>query len=105
VDVYAADTVSERQPVVRAVTSVILLGIATQLGYNVFYDRYSQAPDRSPILERMARSKWMPLKAIPDDEYESLLKDKIGKLDHEITIVESQIAALRHQRSLIAKHS
>lgn len=98
-----ADWATERGPVWRPSAIIGLLSITTQYGYNSLFDRYAQTPDQSPLLERMSKSKWMPLKSIPDKEYESILKQKIGKFDNEIAVVESQLAALRQQRALIAK--
>jgi hypothetical protein len=80
-----------------------LLGITTQFCYNCLFDHYTHSSDKPPLLERIAKSKWMPLKSIPDEEYEAMLKVKIGKLDHEISMVESQIAALQKQKALVSK--
>lgn len=90
----------EHAPYWRSSAIICFLSITSQYGYNVFYDRYAKTPDNSPLLDRMAKSSWMPLRSIPDDEYESMLKQKIGKLDNDIAVLDSQLAALRQQREL-----
>jgi hypothetical protein len=98
-----ANSSIERAPFWRSSVIIGALSLTTQYGYNAFYDRYAQVPDESPLSERILKSAWMPFRSIPDEEYEATLKQKISKLDHEIAVVDSQLAALQRQRDVLAK--
>lgn len=82
-----------------------LLSVTTQLGYDFLYNRYAKDPDLTPFLERVSNSRWMPLKSVPDDEYESIIQGRINKLGDEISSVEGQIAALQQRKALLSKDS
>ena len=82
----------------RAAVVIGLLSAGSQLGYDTMYKKYSRAPDTTPFLERLSRHPYMPLKRLPDDEYESILTGRITKLETEISIVEGQIDSLKNQK-------
>lgn len=48
-------------------------------------------------------SKWSPLKKLTDQEYESLLEEKLLRLDAEIALIDDNIAALRTKKEEQAK--
>lgn len=84
---------------------VSLLSVTTQVGYNLLYSRYAKDPDLTPFLERVANSPWMPLRSVPDEEYESIIQGRIDKLGAEISSVEAQIAALQQRKASLSKGS
>jgi hypothetical protein len=51
---------------------------------------------------RMGRKSWFPARVMTDQEYSDLLKEKMLKLDVEISIIDDRIAALRKQQALEA---
>jgi len=73
-----------------------LLGLAGQGGYNMISanQHAEPAPPRS-IVQRLAESKWVPLKALSDHQYEEMLNEKLLKVEVEISMVDDKIAALR----------
>lgn len=61
-----------------------------------FYD-----PDRpkKSILDRIAGSRWVPMRSLSNEQYESILNTKINKLDAEIAMIDDEINALKTQKS------
>lgn len=100
---HVTDQNAERNPAWVPSAIIGLASIASQAGYNRLYDRYSVDPDRKPFLQRMLDSSWMPLRSIPDEEYESILKGRIDRLDGEIETVDGQLAALRQQKAQMSE--
>jgi len=68
-----------------------LLGLAGQVGVHAISD-YSSTK-RKPLGQRLV--EWSPLRALPDDEYEAILEEKLVKIEAEISILDQQIADLR----------
>jgi hypothetical protein len=48
-------------------------------------------------------SKWSPVKALSDGEYENMLREKLLQVDAEIALVDENIETLRLQDSLDAR--
>ncbi|KAL4871087.1 hypothetical protein BDV12DRAFT_164756 [Aspergillus spectabilis] len=73
-----------------------LLGYVGQASYNAI-DRWQleQANKPSkPFLERMAQSKWIPLKSLTDDEYKGILNEKLLGIEAEIALIDDKIEEL-----------
>ncbi len=74
----------------------------------VIYNKIS-APREKPHVPgdgfwmRMGRKSWFPARVMTDQEYADLLKEKMLKLDVEISIIDDRIAALRKQQALEAE--
>jgi hypothetical protein len=47
-----------------------------------------------PILQRIADSKWIPLKTLSDDEYRGILGEKLLSIEAEIAIIDEKIEEL-----------
>jgi hypothetical protein len=73
-----------------------LLGFAGQGGYNmVSAAQKSDSIPRRSIIQQLAESKWVPLKALSDQQYEELLQQKLLKVDAEISIIDENISTLK----------
>ena len=73
-----------------------LLGLAGQGSYNMI--SAPQQPEASPrrsIMQRLTESKWMPLKALSDQQYEEMLQQKLLNIDVEISMIDERIATLK----------
>ncbi|KAK4692589.1 hypothetical protein P7C71_g4650, partial [Lecanoromycetidae sp. Uapishka_2] len=44
---------------------------------------------------RVAEMKWSPMKALTDEEYENILREKLLRVDAEIALVDEQVEKLR----------
>jgi hypothetical protein len=90
---------SEQSTRLRTAALIGAISAVSQVGYDTLYSRYSRTPDKTPFLERMANSRFIPLRSMPDDEYEGILNERIAKIDAEISSLESQIDSLQSQKS------
>ncbi|KAL2829209.1 hypothetical protein BDW59DRAFT_142303 [Aspergillus cavernicola] len=73
-----------------------LLGYVGQISYNAI-DRWqlkqANTPSK-PFLERMAESKWIPLKSLSDDEYRGILSEKVLSIEADIALIDDKIEEL-----------
>ncbi|KAL2864527.1 uncharacterized protein BJX67DRAFT_222876 [Aspergillus lucknowensis] len=73
-----------------------LLGYVGQASYNTI-DQWqleqTMAPSK-PFLDRMAQSKWIPLKSLSDDEYRGILSEKLLSIEAEIALIDDKIEEL-----------
>ena len=73
-----------------------LLGVAGQGGYSIVSSNQSSEYVSQPsITQRLAESKWVPLKALSDQQYEEMLSEKLLKLEAEVSIIDEKIAVLK----------
>lgn len=52
-----------------------------------------------PLAQRMAASKWIPIKSLSDDEYRAILTEKALSIEAEIAIIDEKIEELQKYRS------
>jgi hypothetical protein len=52
-----------------------------------------------PIIQRLADSKWIPLKSLSDDDYRGILSEKLLSIEAEMTILDEKIEELQKSRS------
>jgi hypothetical protein len=52
-----------------------------------------------PILQRLADSKWIPLKTLSDDEYRDILSEKLLSIEAEIAIIDEKIEELERAKT------
>lgn len=69
-----------------------VIGMATQVGINIFGDRVHSF---QPGSLTKGLSTWSPMKPLTDEEYEKILQQKLLKVEVEISLVDDQIAELR----------
>lgn len=48
-------------------------------------------------LQRIGKSKWSPMRALTEEEYEEMMKEKILKVDVEIALIKDKIEALKEE--------
>jgi len=51
---------------------------------------------QKPFWNRIAESKWFPLKTLSDEDYEGILQEKILKLDVEIAMIDDRIQKIQN---------
>ena len=80
-----------------------LFGAAGQALFNKVDAQKSEAAERKADLkDSWLNSKWSPVKVLSDKEYENILREKLLKVDVEISLLEENIEALRAQERQMA---
>ena len=77
-----------------------LLGAGGQTFYNRIDERkLEQAQNQSGDEEKKSwwDSKWSPVRALPDQEYETILRERILRVDMRIEMLDEAIEALREE--------
>lgn len=78
-----------------------LLGYAGQASYNTI-DRWqleqANTPSK-PFLERIASSKYIPLKSLSDDEYRGMMGEKLLSIEAEIALIDDKIQELERAKT------
>ena len=81
-----------------------LFGLAGQSTYNRLDDAHTQSvlnahnvPSSSSFWTRLASNKYIPVKALSDLEYESMLRERLLAVEAEIALVDEKIDRLRQQ--------
>ncbi|KAF2396759.1 hypothetical protein EJ06DRAFT_584775 [Trichodelitschia bisporula] len=75
-----------------------LTGYGGDAAYMSFIARRAAAVDQPPgppWWKRVANSGWSPVKVLGDAEYESLLREKMLRVEAEIAVIDDDIRALR----------
>ncbi|KAF2681524.1 hypothetical protein K458DRAFT_371967 [Lentithecium fluviatile CBS 122367] len=88
-----------------------LFGWGGQKAYNFLDERNSEAvrkeslesepvvkEERPTIMDRMAKSKWIPLKSLTDEEYEQIMGERLLRVEADIALIEDKIQELRKQQ-------
>lgn len=89
-----------RSNVIPGLVMFSLFGFAGQVAYNTFTSSAAvttQDPQQG-FWRRMSEKSWSPITVMNDEQYIELLKEKMLKVDVEISIVDDRIAALREQQ-------
>lgn len=81
-----------------------LVGYLGQTGFNIAENWHQEnagkeAAKPKSILERMAASKWIPLKALSDDDFRDILKEKVLSIEVEIALLDDKIRSLEEERN------
>ncbi|KAF1982448.1 hypothetical protein K402DRAFT_195335 [Aulographum hederae CBS 113979] len=77
-----------------------LFGFLGQKGYDAVDASRTEAaaaPPRENIFKRMANSKWTPVRSLSDEEYASMLKEKLFKVDVEIALIDDRLKNLEEE--------
>lgn len=51
-----------------------------------------------PLMQRMAESKWIPLRSLSDQEYREMLSEKLLSIEAEIALLDDKIEELEKSR-------
>ena len=78
-----------------------LLGYLGQLSYNAVDSWQMQHADTpsKPFLQRMAESKWIPLRSLSDEDYRGMLSEKLLSVEAEIAIIDEKIDHLQQAKA------
>ncbi|PYH96203.1 hypothetical protein BO71DRAFT_321445 [Aspergillus ellipticus CBS 707.79] len=79
-----------------------LLGYVGQSSYNAIdtWQMEKANTPSKPFLQRMADSKWIPLKSLSDDDFKGMLNEKLLSIEAEIALVDDKIEELRQSKSV-----
>ncbi|KAH6723893.1 hypothetical protein BKA61DRAFT_566499 [Leptodontidium sp. MPI-SDFR-AT-0119] len=94
-----------RKNVIPGAIMFAILGATGQMVYNMADARNSersQEPQERDLKDSWLNSKWSPMKVLSDAEYESMLQEKLLRINAQIALVDENIEALRGQEREIA---
>lgn len=77
-----------------------LLGYGGQSAFNRV-DAWQMGRPKTPskpLMQRMAESKWIPLRHLSDEEYRSMLNEKLLSVEAEIALLDEKIEQLESSR-------
>ncbi|KAK2882500.1 hypothetical protein FQN49_000299 [Arthroderma sp. PD_2] len=76
-----------------------ILGLVGQYSYNKLEERQirlqSEPVSSKTWAERMADSRWIPIKNLSDEQYRNMLEEKLLSVDVEIALIDDNLKALR----------
>jgi hypothetical protein len=77
-----------------------LLGLCGQTVFNaVDASRKERAADevveRQSLMKRIANARWSPMQNLSDEQYVSMLKEKLLSVEVEIAVIDDKISELR----------
>ena len=78
-----------------------IVGFLGQSSYNAI-EKWRQENEGRPtksILQRMADSKWIPLRSLSDEEFRDILNEKLLSIEAEISILDEKIQELERERA------
>ncbi|KAJ5990405.1 hypothetical protein N7499_010920 [Penicillium canescens] len=91
----------------RLVPGAIIFSLLGYCGQSVFnrVDAWQMANANNsskPLVQRMAESKWIPLRTLSDEEYRGMLGEKLLSVEAEIALLDDKIAELEKSRPVLA---
>ena len=92
-----------RQNIVPGVIMFTLFGSLGQTAYNSIdatgdaLEVSSDIKTKPNLLERVANSKWSPMKVLSDEDYESMLQEKLLRVEADIAVLDDHLVVLRQQ--------
>ena len=79
-----------------------IFGFVGQHVYNIAFDKSAAAPDSTEnagkemnVFERFAQRKWSPFSILTDEEYVTMLDEKLLRVNAELAVVDDRIAELK----------
>jgi hypothetical protein len=77
------------------------LGYLGQRSYNAVDEWHLQNNKRptKPLAQQIAESRWIPIKALSDEQYKEILSEKLLSVDAEIALLDEKIEKLRELNS------
>jgi len=94
----------------RLVPGAIIFSLLGYCGQSIFngVDAWQLAnanTTRKPFMQRMADSKWIPLRSLSDQEYRGMLSEKLLSIEAEIALLDDKIEELEKSRPAPASDS
>ena len=59
----------------------------------------ADAPSK-PFLQRLADSKWVPLRSLSDDDYRGMLSEKLLSIEAEVALLDEKIQELEKVKAV-----
>lgn len=59
----------------------------------------NEGKESRSILQRMADSKWIPLRSLSDDDFKHILDEKILSIEAEIALLDERIRGIEDERA------
>lgn len=53
-----------------------------------------------PFLQRLADSKWVPLRSLSDDDYRGMLNEKVLSIEAEVALLDEKIQELEKAKAV-----
>ncbi|KAK2627205.1 hypothetical protein QTJ16_003171 [Diplocarpon rosae] len=93
-----------RKNVIPGAIMFALLGATGQAVYNMADARKSELSElpEKDLKYSWLNSRWSPMKVLSDAEYETILQDKLLRVNAQIALVDENIEALRVQQREVA---
>lgn len=87
--------------IIPGVVVFSILGYLGQSSYNMIDEWQLQRDDTptKPLGQRIAESRWMPMKVLTDEQYREILDEKLLGVETEIAVVDEQLDELRKSNS------
>ena len=98
---HLRDPSGGRSNIIPGMIVFSLFGCLGQMSYNIVSSSHRAAslnPDQVPapsFLQRLASKKWIPMKSLSDEEYGSMLQEKLVKVEAEIALLDEDVARLK----------
>ncbi|KAJ5250069.1 hypothetical protein N7489_000479 [Penicillium chrysogenum] len=94
----------------RLVPGTIIFSLLGYCGQSVFnrvdaWQMENAHKTSKPLMQRMAESKWVPLRTLSDQEYREMLSEKLLSIDAEIALLDDKIQELEKSRPIPASSS
>lgn len=90
-----ADQVTDKSSLVRPALLAGTISLAAQAAFHGFRDGQSALSEDKSWVDRLATI--LPLQTLSDEQYDSMLKDKLTRINMEISILDEQIANLKQR--------
>ena len=91
----------------------VLFGFVGQTVYNKLDARHAQqvavemgSPKEKKtkdVWNRIAEMKWMPMRALSDEEYGNMLRERLLRIEADIALVDEEVERLRVEESRIGE--
>ncbi|PLB51164.1 hypothetical protein P170DRAFT_436247 [Aspergillus steynii IBT 23096] len=78
-----------------------MLGYLGQGSYNAidtWQMEHANSPSK-PIIQRIADSKWIPLRSLSDDDYRGMLSEKLLSIEAEMSLIDDKIEELERSKA------
>ena len=80
------------------------MGYCGQVAYEKLDNRHVEAAAHNNhtsdnLLNRIARSRWVPVQTLTDEQYRDILQEKLLRVDTEMALIDDRIEEIRSMRT------